>query len=118
MHGSYERICEIFEEAQRIINQLEFIDKDCKKYAIIEDPLNGLDKSRGDWETTIMEPGAIICQLGLSAPHSWQKQLQSGEEDCCKTILPALLQACQYYAQLFGSMLPQTSPFWGSPAPC
>lgn len=111
MHGNPKRVCEIFEEAQGIINQLKFIDKDYKRYAIMKGLLNDPDKPSGDWGKTTNTLAAIIRQLDRSAPHSCWKQLQSGEGGCCKTILPALLQACQYFPQLCRRMLPQTSPY-------
>ena len=64
MNSNYKRICEIFEEAQAIISQLEIIDKDYKKYAVMKGLLNGLDKPRGDWELTIKKLAGIIRQLG------------------------------------------------------
>lgn len=64
MNGNYKRICEIFEEAQGLLSQLELIDEDYKKYADMKGLLNGLDKPRGDWEMTIKRLAAIIRQLG------------------------------------------------------
>jgi hypothetical protein len=64
MQANYKRICEIFKEAQEILDQLKVIDKNHERYANMHGLLNGLDKPRADWETTIKRLASIIRQLG------------------------------------------------------
>jgi hypothetical protein len=64
MQGNYKRICEVFKEAQEIVDQLQLIDKDHEKYANMHGLLNGLDGPRADWETTIKMLASIIRQIG------------------------------------------------------
>jgi hypothetical protein len=63
MRDNYKKICEIFEEAQKIVDQLKK-DKDSEKYADMRGILEGLAKPRGDWEMTIKRLASIIRQLG------------------------------------------------------
>ncbi|KEQ68840.1 hypothetical protein M436DRAFT_85999 [Aureobasidium namibiae CBS 147.97] len=46
MEANYKRICEILEEAQGVLNQLQLNDEDYEKWANLKGPLNGLDKPR------------------------------------------------------------------------
>lgn len=64
MEGNYKKICEIFEEAQGIIDQMKMSGKDVEKYAEIRGILEGLAKPRADWEKTIKSLASIIRQLG------------------------------------------------------
>jgi hypothetical protein len=63
MRDNYKRICEIFEEAQGIVDQLKK-DKNSEKYAEMRGILEGLAKPRADWEMTIKRLASIIRQLG------------------------------------------------------
>jgi hypothetical protein len=63
MRDNYKRICEIFGEAQEIVDQLKG-DKNSEKYAEMRGILEGLAKPRADWEMTIKRLAAIIRQLG------------------------------------------------------
>jgi hypothetical protein len=63
IRDNYKRICEIFEEAQGIVDQLKK-DKNSEKYAEMRGILEGLAKPRADWEMTIKRLASIIRQLG------------------------------------------------------
>jgi hypothetical protein len=64
MKGNYKRICEIFEDAQEIVDQMNMGSKNNDKYAEIRGILEGLAKPRADWEMTIKRLASIIRQLG------------------------------------------------------
>jgi hypothetical protein len=64
MKGNYKRICEIFEDAQEIVDQMKMGSKNNDKYAEIKGILEGLAKPRADWEMTIKRLASIIRQLG------------------------------------------------------
>jgi hypothetical protein len=64
MKRNYKKICEIFEEAQGIIDRMKTSGKDCQKYAEIRGILDGLAEPRVKWEKTIKDIASIIRQLG------------------------------------------------------
>jgi len=64
MNANYKRICEIFEEAQGVLDQLQLIDKDYQKWANLKGLLSGLDKPRDDWGLTFRKLASIIRKLG------------------------------------------------------
>ncbi|KAH0284423.1 hypothetical protein M436DRAFT_61776 [Aureobasidium namibiae CBS 147.97] len=64
MNANYKRICEIFEEAQGVLDQLQLIDKDYQNWANLKGLLSGLNKPRYDWGMIIRKLASIIRQLG------------------------------------------------------
>jgi hypothetical protein len=64
MKRNYKRICQIFEEAQEIVDQMKMGSKNDENYAEVRGIFKGLAQPRADWEMTIKRLAAIIRQLG------------------------------------------------------